>query len=465
MISHPLPHHQTIAIAGVGAAGSAAARLLAPFAERLIAVDVRPDFPKLPPEVECRPASQEISPATALVISPGFNPEWPSNRDNPALKVWWDAVRAGSLELVSEVELAARASAIPWITVGGTDGKSTTAALTHHLLRKVLPGAILGGNSWTAISDVILQQPDAPAAVVEVSAFQLQAGHRLRPKVAILTNIAPDHLDHYDGFEAYCQAKHHIWAHMGEGDTVVLHGVNEWLVSRVPEMRRQGIRVLAFDHRPDPQARLDAWIEQDTQMVIQSTAGEWRLPVTAMPLPGPHNQRNALSALLALDALMPGCLQRFDAEEWRAWMSTFRGLPHRIEFIRQRRGVSWFNDSKATNVHAALTGLRAMKRPYVAIVGGVDKQLDLQPLLQELRSAHHVVVIGELTGRFLHESSGVLAEVTTAIDLADAIHQADHLCPVGGSVLLAPACSSFDMFRSFEHRGDVFRELVLTLPE
>jgi len=464
MISHPLPHHSTIAIAGVGAAGSAAARLLAPFAERLIVVDLRADFPALPPMVEDRPASQEIRPATALVISPGFNPEWPSNRDNPALKVWWEAVRVGALELISEVELAARACQIPWITVGGTDGKSTTAALTHHLLQKILPGSVLGGNSWTAISDVILQQPEAPAAVVEVSAFQLQAGHKLRPKVAILTNIAPDHLDHYADFEAYCQAKHHIWSQMGEGDTVVLHGANEWLVSRVAEMRRRGVRVLRFDNHATLPGTLDAWIDRDREMVIQTSAGEWRLPVTAMPLPGPHNQRNALSALLALDALVPGCLQRFDSAQWQAWMSTFRGLPHRIEFIRERRGVSWFNDSKATNVHAALTGLRAMKRPYVAIVGGVDKQLDLQPLLQELRSAHRVIVIGELTGRFLRESTDVLAGVTTAVDMAEAIHQADRECPAGGSVLLAPACSSFDMFRSFEHRGDVFRELVLALP-
>jgi UDP-N-acetylmuramoylalanine--D-glutamate ligase len=105
-----------------------------------------------------------------------------------------------------------------------------------------------------------------------------------------------------------------------------------------------------------------------------------------------------------------------------------------------------------------------MKRPDLAIVGGVDKQLDLQPLLQELRSAHRVIVIGELTGRFLRESTDVLAGVTTAVDMAEAIHQADRECPAGGSVLLAPACSSFDMFRSFEHRGDVFREFVLALP-
>lgn len=464
MISHPLPLHHTVAIAGVGAAGSAAARLLAPFAERLIVVDTRADFPTLPPRVEGRPASQEIRPATALVISPGFNPEWPANRNNPALTDWWEAVRVGALELVSEVELAARACQIPWITVGGTDGKSTTAALTHHLLQNILPGSVLGGNSWTAISDVILQQPEAPAAVVEVSAFQLQAGHKLRPKVAILTNIAPDHLDHYVDFDAYCQAKHHIWSQMGEGDTVVLHGANEWLVSRVADMRRQGVRVLSFDTGATLSGTLDAWIDRDREMVIQTSAGEWRLPVSAMPLPGPHNQRNALSALLALDALVPGCLQRFDSEQWQAWMSTFRGLPHRIEFIRERKGVSWFNDSKATNVHAALTGLRAMKRPYVAIVGGVDKQLDLQPLLQELRSAHRVIVIGELTGRFLHESADVLTGVTTAVDMADAIQQADRECPAGGSVLLAPACSSFDMFRSFEHRGDVFRALVLELP-
>jgi UDP-N-acetylmuramoylalanine--D-glutamate ligase len=465
MISHPLPHHQTIAIAGVGAAGSAAARLLAPFAERLIAVDARTDFPALPTGVECRPASHDVRPATAIVISPGFNPEWPANRHNPDLGPWWEAVQSGAVELVSEVELAARALPIPWITVGGTDGKSTTAALAAHLLRHILPGSVLGGNSWTAISDVIRQNPDAPAAVVEVSAFQLQAGHRLRPKVAILTNIAPDHLDHYVDFEAYCQAKHHIWAQMGEGDTLIIHGGNEWLVSRIHEMRQRGIRVLTFDNAPVLGHSLDAWVENDREMVLRSSEGEWRLPVGAMPLPGPHNLRNALAALLAMDALVPGCLKLAGAGQLRDWMSTFSGLPHRIEFVRQRRGVTWFNDSKATNVHAALTGLRAMKHPFIAIVGGVDKQLDLQPFFEELRLAAHVLVIGELTNRFLSESAGQLSAVTPAADLADAVARASELAPQGGSVILAPACSSFDMFRSFEHRGDVFRELVLALPD
>lgn len=465
MISHPLPLHETIAVAGVGAAGSAALRLLAPFATRLLAVDARPDFPALPEKVELRPASQDISPATALVISPGFNPEWPANQHNPALMPWWQAVRDGKVELVSEVELAAMALPIPWITVGGTDGKSTTAALTAHLLKQILPGSVLGGNSWTAISDIILQHPDAPAAVVEVSAFQLQRGHRLRPRVAILTNIAPDHLDHYADFDAYCQAKHHIWAQMAEGDTVILHGANEWLTARVPDMKQKGIRVLAFDNSPASGVGLDAWVHDDREMVVQTSAGEWRLAVGAMPLPGPHNLRNALAALLALDALVPGCLQRCGAEQMREWMSTFRGLPHRIEFVRQRRGVTWFNDSKATNVHAALTGLRAIKEPYIAIVGGVDKQLDLQPFFDELSHAAHVLVIGELTERFMKESAGQLRAVTPALDLADAVARAARLSQDGGSVLLAPACSSFDMFRSFEHRGDVFRELVLALPD
>jgi UDP-N-acetylmuramoylalanine--D-glutamate ligase len=466
MIHHPLPHHPCIAIAGVGSAGSAAARLLAPFAQRLIAVDARADFPALPDGVECRPASHAIDPATALILSPGLNPEWPSNRDNPLLRPWWDAWRSGQLEVLGEVELAARALPIPWLTVGGTDGKSTTAALAAHLLTAFAPGTVLGGNSWTAISEVIRQNPAATAAVVEVSAFQLQQPHGLRPRSAILTNIAPDHLDHYDGYEAYIAAKHHIWRNMGAGDALALHATNEPLMRHAGAMQAQGIRVGVFDvERPAGHWQASAWLESGI-LHVETTSGSLRLRRDALPAPGPHNTRNLLAALLGIDGLVPGLLQKVGAEALEARLASFRGLAHRVEWVRDRAGVRWYNDSKATNVHAALTGIRAFEAPLVAIVGGVDKQLDLAPLIDALAERKaRVLVIGEITERLMREAAGRFAQVEAAETLQAAVQRAAEWAASGDVVLLAPACSSFDQFRSFEHRGEVFAEAVRALPE
>jgi UDP-N-acetylmuramoylalanine--D-glutamate ligase len=175
-------------------------------------------------------------------------------------------------------------------------------------------------------------------------------------------------------------------------------------------------------------------------------------------VPGTHNQKNALGAFLAARAVA----ESLTTDETERALRTFTGLPHRLERIRVLDDVVWFNDSKATNVHAAVTGLRSLERPIVAIVGGVDKQLDLAPLIDALRSARKVIVIGELRERLVAESAGSLSLVT-ADSLVEAVSLARIAAEAGDAIVLAPGCSSFDMFRSFEHRGDAFRELVLAL--
>lgn len=447
----PLPEHQHVAVLGLGASGRAACKLLGLFGKRVIASDSRALDLELGDHVDLRTGGNDIGDATAVVVSPGLNPEWPENRDNPALAPIWAAVAAGDLAIWSEVELAIAAFPGPTITVGGTDGKSTTAAMIRDLLRAAGKNVLFGGNSWTALSEVLAEQREADVCVAEVSAFQLWSGHALHPEVSLLTNIAPDHLDHYDAEEDYVRAKFHIHAHLSTGDTVVLNTEDARLADAADALASRGVTVRRFGLAPGTDGRahvLDGKLSWGTES----------LPVSAVAVPGTHNQKNALSALLAARAVAPDLV----LEQAEQAFASFNGLPHRLERVRVLNGVTWFNDSKATNVHAAVTGLLSLDQPIVAIVGGVDKELDLAALIDALRTARAVIAIGDLRARLCEEAVSIL-DIETTDSLEAAVQLAQSKAEPGDAVVLAPGCSSFDMFRSFEHRGDVFRELVLAL--
>ncbi|MFT6397646.1 MAG: UDP-N-acetylmuramoylalanine--D-glutamate ligase [Bradymonadia bacterium] len=447
----PLPEHQRVAVLGLGASGQAACKLLGVFGKSVIASDSRSLGLDLGEHVELRTSGNDIGDATAVVVSPGLNPEWPENRDNPALAPIWAAVADGELAIWSEVELAIAAFTGPTITVGGTDGKSTTAAMIRDLLRAAGKNVLFGGNSWTALCEVLAEQKEADVCVAEVSAFQLWAGHALHPNVSVLTNIAPDHLDHYDAEEDYVRAKFHIHANMDAGDTVVLNMEDARLADAAQSLASRGVQVLGFGLEP----------RSDGRAHVEGGALRWgveSLTTAAVAVPGRHNKKNALCAFLAARAAVP----ELTVEQAAGALSSFNGLPHRLERVRVLDDVTWFNDSKATNVHAAVTGLLSLDHPIVAIVGGVDKELDLASLIEALKSARAVIAIGDLRARLCAEAAGII-DVITADSLEAAVLLARSSAESGDAVVLAPGCSSFDMFRSFEHRGDVYRELVTAL--
>jgi UDP-N-acetylmuramoylalanine--D-glutamate ligase len=468
-IVDPLREHSVVAIAGLGASGTAAARLLQTLGKSIVATDSRAtlDVTTLPPGVDLRLGRLDIGDARVVVLTPGLNPEWPANRANPQLAALIARAERGEIALISEVTLAAQAAAVPLLTIGGTDGKSTTAALVHHLLRACGIDAILGGNSWTALADVVLDAPSAECVVAEVSAFQLWEGHTLHPRCAILTNIAPDHLDHYAGLAEYIAAKRHVLGNMTAGDHYVAWALDAQTSAFGPVLRARGVTFAAFaiDRADLPgDADVIAFVEPEA-FVVSDGAREIRVARGAFGLPGAHNARNVLAALLEVHLAFRGD-SRVTALGLEAGLRTFRGLPHRVELVRERAGVRFYNDSKATNVHAAVTGLRAFGEPLVAIVGGVDKNLDLRDLIDVLEhKARHVVVIGEIRQRFTDEAAGHVRSLEPAADMAEAVRLAARAAVPGDVVVLAPACSSFDMFRSFEHRGEVFADLVRQLPD
>lgn len=464
-LQDPLPEHERVAVLGMGETGLAAAALLVACGKQVTVMDSRARA-QLPPElkgVEARPGTLDARDFGAVVISPGLNPTWPEHAQRPDLGGLLERAHADGRTILSEVSLARRAFRGRVVAVGGTDGKSTTAALTAHLAQSLCEDSALGGNSWTPMSGVLLRRPGLRLLIAEISAFQLWQPHDFAPNVAILTNIAPDHLDHYADEAAYVAAKEMLLAHVEEG--VLLYSGDARLAERAAALREMGRNVMTYNEA-DPAA--DARIEHignETVFSVPCDDRRLRVPTRHLGLPGAHNLRNALAALTAcLAGLSAEERERVTPDALGGAMESFRGLRHRLERVRTLNGVHWFNDSKATNIHAAVTGLRSLPAaPLVVITGGVDKALPLEPLLETLEErARAVIAIGELRSTLQREARGRFP-LTVADSLETAVAMAARHAEPGDVVVLSPAASSFDMFSGFEERGEIFRRAVQNL--
>jgi UDP-N-acetylmuramoylalanine--D-glutamate ligase len=467
-MNDPLADHTTVAILGLGSSGQAACRLLHTLGKRVIAVDGgAPRALALPDAVEVRWGSHAIEDATAAVLSPSLNPEWPENQAKADLASLWARAAAGDLALWPEVALAAAAFARPVLTIGGTDGKSTTAAMAHALLSAADPArAWLGGNSWQALSDVVLEGTDAECGVIEVSAFQLWAGHPMAPAVSLLTNIADDHLDHYADVAAYVAAKQHIHANLDGTSLAVVCADDARLVGFATTLIARGVPVAAYGAtRPSSSVAWSAVAYVDgASIVVEDALGHASIASSSLVVPGAHNRLNAAGAWLASRALAARVGRTVDAATATRALGGFHGLPHRLAYVRTLDGVRYYDDSKATNAHAAATGLRSLEGPLVAIVGGVDKRLPLGPMIDALSErARHVIAIGEVAERFVREATPHLRSIERSATLGAAVVRAQACAARGDAVVLSPGCSSFDQFRSFEDRGQQYVAAVQKL--
>lgn len=462
-IKDPLPAHSVVGVLGYGASGQAATRLLRHVGKVVVVADAHRKEP--PPAIEgvrFNIGSHDVEDATAVVLSPSFNPQWPENQAKASLNTLFRRSCEGEIELVGEIELALRAFDRPCIVIGGTDGKSTTAAVTHALSDAFDTPALLGGNSWTALSACILDPAHRSAAVgvVEISAFQLHEPHKIRPAVAVLTNIAADHLDHYENFEAYAHAKLSMFMHQGPGDTAVLFGGDPRIRAFGQTLQERGVSVLWFDNAP--LTSIDGAGEDGEQIVVRRGDIEVEIPFDAMRVLGPHNRRNVMASVLAWISLIGRAPDRVKLTQA---LQEFRGLPHRVRFVKEVNGVAYYNDSKATNVHAACVGIASMRRPTIAIVGGVEKHLSLDALWPALGpQGRMIIAIGELQERLVQEAPASLP-VLRAASMEEAVCMAHNEARDGDAVLLAPTSSSFDMFSSFEARGDAFEAAVQRLDD
>jgi UDP-N-acetylmuramoylalanine--D-glutamate ligase len=356
------------------------------------------------------------------------------------------AIRAGRVRgavVLGELEFAWRLIPNEFIAVTGTNGKTTTTEWIGHVYREAgLPVAV-AGNVGTALSSLIGELADDVTVVCEASSFQLEDTMAFSPEAAVLLNLSPDHLDRHGTYEAYVAAKLRIFANQGNYDVAVAPA--DLAVEDLGGCARR----VAFGEGPGPEVSDRAgylwWAEQPI------------LPVDEIALPGAHNVQNAMAAAAT-------CLARgVDPEAVATGLRTFAGVRHRLERIAVQDGVTWVNDSKATNVASTMVALEAFTAPIHLIAGGRGKQRDFTPLVPLV--AEHcraVYLIGEAAGELADALERAGVPLHQEGDLEHAVSAARVAAQNGEIVLLSPACTSFDQFRDFEDRGDHFRALVET---
>jgi UDP-N-acetylmuramoylalanine--D-glutamate ligase len=379
-----------------------------------------------------------------IVVSPGV-PEIPELQ----------AARAAGVAITGELELASRFVAAPIVAITGTNGKSTTTTLCGSILAATGRPTFVGGNLGTPLAEAIGSPATSEAGycVVEVSSFQLETTDTFRPRVAVLLNVTPDHLDRYDGMAGYAAAKERIFLRQNGGDFAVLNADDELVAAMAPRIRSHVVRLSTSKNLSDLRSGA-AWVDGGALCVRLPGGAIEHYPADNPGLIGRHNRENALAALLA--ARLAGALP---AEADRA-LHNFRALAHRMELVAESRGVAFFDDSKGTNVGATVAALTGFPRPVVLIAGGRDKGGSYAPLAEALRGqGRAVVVIGEAADRIADAMTNVLP-VERAATMDEAVERANALARPGDAVVLSPACSSFDMFRDYEDRANAFRGAV-----
>lgn len=358
------------------------------------------------------------------------------------------AARRRGVRVISELELGWTMADAPFIGITGTNGKSTVTTLVGLMMKAAGFRTLVAGNIGNALTDEPAQLRGRDWIVTELSSFQLEDIETFRPRVAAVLNVTQDHLDRYPSMEEYAEAKARIFENQREDDVLVLN-FDDPLVKAFT--RRARARVVPFSRllRFNPGACvLEGSLVVDGKPVCRAEE---------MRITGVHNVENALAA--AALALSAGAGREAVASVLR----TFPGLEHRLEFVRERNGVSYINDSKGTNVGAVVKSLEGFNRPVVLIAGGLDKGSDFRPLAELVKKQVKLLVLIGKAAKKMAEALGSSAETVFADTLRDAVRTAAGRAEKGDVVLLSPACASFDMFRDFEDRGRQFKEAVREL--
>ncbi len=434
----------TAMVVGLGRSGAAAANFMARRGARLVLTDRIPtvDTAALPP-ARLHLGGEDpawLEGVDLVVTSPGVP------RDSAMLRA---AVSRG-IPVIGEVELASRFIDAPIAAVTGTNGKSTVTVMLGEMLRKAGRSVFVGGNLGTPLVEAIGAGPDV--VVAEISSFQLEWIESFHPRVAVHLNLTDDHFDRYRDLDDYGRAKARIFENQDTGDWAILNrdDPNVWKLAR--EVRS---RVVAFGLERATGARA-IW-PSDRALAFNLGDLSGTIDLGRFRLPGRHNLSNAMAA--AAEALAMGA----DAGAIADALAGFKPLAHRIEFVREKDGITWIDDSKGTNVGAVVEALEAVAAPVILIAGGMDKGGDYSPLLEPLRrKARRAILIGAARERMARALEGAV-DLELVSTLGEAVERAARIARRGDTVLLSPACSSFDQFRSYAERGDLFKKLVRAL--
>jgi UDP-N-acetylmuramoylalanine--D-glutamate ligase len=376
-----------------------------------------------------------------IVVSPGVP------LDTPELV----QVKAFGLRVIGELELAARFLKGKILAITGSNGKTTTTALVGEILKAAGFPTLVGGNIGVPVVALIDESTDETWSVLEVSSFQLESTEQFHPSIAVILNITPDHLDRHGSFENYALAKERIFAAQNESDCVVLNADNARAAAAAARSAAT-IHWFSLEHS----VGAGAWVEDGfvTYRAAKDASTEKIMPLGGIPLKGEHNVENVLAAVCA--TRMAGA----SADAIRQAIESFRAVEHRLEFVATVNGVDFYNDSKATNVDATAKAVAAFPSGIHLILGGKDKNSDYTMLTSLLRArARAVYTIGSAAAKIESHLRGVVS-IHSCETLDKAVTAAAAAARPGDVVLLAPACSSFDQFENYEHRGRVFKQLV-----
>lgn len=440
--------HKNCLIVGLGQTGLSCARFLAQHALGVVVMDTREQPPALTtlqhefPQVLVKTGGLDpdwLLKADMIVLSPGVDPRLPEIR----------AAREAGIEIVGDVELFARYANAPIVAVTGSNGKSTVTTLLSLMAQLAGKNVLTGGNLGTPALDLLAEEaPDF--YIVELSSFQLETVTSLNAFAAVVLNVSPDHLDRYDSVADYQQAKRKVF----NGDGVMVINRDDPIVSA---MAITGRNQIGFSLQASK--GVDFGLLEDNGKTWLAEGEYPLLAVDQMKIVGKHNQANALAALALGSAMalpMPAMLSA---------LQEFKGLPHRCRLVRTLNEVSWFNDSKATNVGACMAAIEGLadRGMIVLIAGGVGKGQDFSELTPSLQHAvRAVVMIGEAAAQIAAAIPAGVMQIN-AKDMNDAVQQAQQAAQPGDNVLLSPACASFDMFSGYAERGEVFEQAVRRL--
>lgn len=387
-------------------------------------------------------SSKQLNQAEAMIASPGI----------PLTARPFVLAQAAGIPVISEIELAGQFLKTPVIAVTGSNGKTTTVTLLHALLQAAGYQAGLGGNIGTPLISFVDQPLDW--IVAEISSFQLETTYSFRPRIGVLLNLYPNHLDRHGTMEHYFQLKARLFQAQQADDKALSNWDNPWCQD-LPEQTKKNFVWFARQAGPD----ILSWVDQDQLWRRGASGAEPVIALSDLPLLGSHNHENYLT-LLAVSSLLNTPLAALQQA-----IAKIQGIPHRVEKVAQFEGRIFINDSKATNHLATIKALESLSPPLILIAGGRDKGGDFTPLAELIRQrVKHVILIGEAAHEFAQQiRKSEYNQISMATSLQDAVSQAWKISAPGDQILLSPACTSYDMFANFEERGERFKACVAAL--
>lgn len=361
-------------------------------------------------------------------------------------------------EVFSEIEVASWFNRTPIVAVTGSNGKTTVTSWLDHTWNLAGIEHHTAGNIGYAFSDTIDTAQEKQAVLLEVSSFQLDHISSFHPRISLLLNITPDHLDRYDhDFTKYAAAKFRITENQSSGDWLIYNYDDQTIAGHVESLKKKenAPQLLAFSSRQELSGTDGAFVRDQHIILTFKREEEILMPTTDVNLSGKHNLNNGLATALAARA------SEIKSDVIRESLSSFEGVEHRLEQVRTVGGVRYINDSKATNINAVWYALDSFKVPLTLILGGRDKGNDYRELADQIREkVHTVIAIGEATPMIEEQLKAIVPHFKTADTMNEAVRLGKRTAKRGEVVLLSPACSSFDMYENYQHRGNEFKKAV-----